>query len=75
MPGDARALLAALAQMGVACDVETEGGLAILVPRATAGFPGSDLRVELVRAARQAGFANVALELRGAEPTKALSES
>ena len=70
MPADPVALAAALERLGMACDVEMEGGLAILVPRARAAFPDGDLRVEVVRAARAAGFANVAFELRGPEATR-----
>ncbi len=69
MPADPTALAAALERLGMACDVEAEGGLAILVPRAGVGFPGTELRAEVVQAARQAGFANVAFELRGPGPT------
>ena len=75
MQGDPGALGAALDRLGVACVVESQGGVAILIPRAGNGFPGSDLRAEIVRAARQAGFANVAFELLGAEPTSAFPES
>lgn len=69
MPADPLALAAALERLGLACDVEAEGGLAILVPRAGAGFPEGGLRAEIVRAAREAGFANVAFELRGPAPS------
>ena len=68
MPGDPVALADALRALGLACDVEAEGALAILVPHAQAAMPPAEQRSEIVRAARQAGFANVALEVRASQP-------
>ena len=65
MPADAGALADALTRIGIACDVEREGALAILVPRESADVPTAEARRAIVRAARDAGFASVAFELRG----------
>lgn len=64
-PADAAALAAALERLGLPLSVEVDGALAVLVPRdgRAVAFPTDDVRVELVRAARAAGFASVALEL------------
>lgn len=68
MPADPAALAAELGRLGMACDVETEGALAIVVPHAPSAAPSVEQRSEIVRLARRAGFANVALELRGRGP-------
>ena len=63
MPADAGALARALAELGLACEVEADGALAILVPRAPTEVPGAEMRAAIVLAARAAGFASVAFEL------------
>jgi hypothetical protein len=60
---DARALGAALAALGLPCDVEVSGSLAILVPRVGARWPDRPLRLEVTRVARAHGFTHVALEV------------
>jgi hypothetical protein len=60
---DAAALGAALATLGLPCDVEASGHLAILVPRPGAPWLDRALRLEVTRVARVHGFTHVALEV------------
>lgn len=63
-PADRRAeLVAALAALGVAADVDGDGPLAVL--RGRGGVPTLDAttRAAVVDAARRAGYTHVALEL------------
>jgi hypothetical protein len=63
LPADLSVLAGALDRMSVDAMVRADGALAILVPRDPRWFPDAAARAELVRAAREAGFANVAVEL------------
>lgn len=64
-------LAAALTELGIDCDVEARGTLAVLTPAdgsssATAGtLADAGLRAVVVAAARDLGFTHIALELRG----------
>ena len=63
--GDAIALVTALRTMGLACEVEGRGALAILTARG-ADAPAlltADARREVLDAARGHGFTHVAVEL------------
>jgi len=57
------ALARALAELGLGCDVEADGALAILVPRGPIDIPPAERRAAILQAARAAGFASVAFEL------------
>ena len=63
MPADPEALARSLALLGLHFTVECDGVLAILVPVGPVDVPTEAMRAEIVRAAREAGFASVALEL------------
>jgi hypothetical protein len=63
LPADPQALARSLARLGIPCTVEGDGALAILVPDGPLGVPTGAVRAEIVRAAREAGFASVAFEL------------
>jgi hypothetical protein len=65
--GDPSALRAALGELGLICDVEVAGGLAILVPRAGASAVTRAVRTEVARLGRACGFTHVALEIEPAE--------
>lgn len=60
---DAPALATALAALGVRCEVEARGRLAVLVPRAPLALDDPARRRELQRLAQRHGFTHVALEL------------
>lgn len=62
-PPDAAALAAALATIGVPCDVERRGRLALLVPRDAELLADPAHRREVQRLAQRHGFTHVALEL------------
>lgn len=66
MPADQAALVATIERLGIPVVVRSDGPLAILVPSDANWFPDAALRADLVRAAREAGFTNVAVELPGA---------
>jgi hypothetical protein len=60
----ADALRDALRSIGVDCDVEPHGTLALLrVPRADHGLEDPQRRLEVATLAREHGFAAIALEL------------
>ncbi|MGZ8376596.1 MAG: hypothetical protein ACXWZS_08975 [Gemmatirosa sp.] len=66
MPADLAVLTEALDRLHVEVTVRQDGALAVLVPRDASWFPDAVLRAALLRAARDAGFANVAVELPSA---------
>jgi hypothetical protein len=54
----------ALREVGIECDVEPHGTLALLrVPRANHGLEDPSRRLEVATLAREYGFAAIALEL------------
>ncbi len=63
-PAGAATLLAAILARGLDVTVQVDGALAIVQSHDPHWFPDAELRTELVRAARAAGFTNVAVELR-----------
>ena len=64
---EAKALAAAIAELGIRCSLEPRGGLAVVVPLSSSmeNFQRADTRRALVALAKQHGFTHVAVELPG----------
>jgi sugar phosphate isomerase/epimerase len=71
-PDAARALERALANVGVICDVEAQGKLALLLGggESMMRLADDDIRRQAVNLARALGFSHVAVELRASPPER-----
>lgn len=66
---DQSRLAAALAQLGIAAAIETDGRMALLNVGGAPALPDAELRAAILQAGREAGYSSVAIELP--EPTDA----
>jgi hypothetical protein len=62
---NAAALASAIAELGIACDLEARGGLVLLMPapESVSKLAEADTRRAALALARQHGFTHVAIEL------------